>query len=382
VYRATVYAPQPSAAQLYRDERAFPSAVLRYTRFSLPAQIKSSVETSARRSEAELGSIQLPREPPASARATISAIGNSSYAAVYDTARRLARGRRAEYAVVSAVERYLRHGFTYDLTPKLTALPLVTFLTRSRHGYCQQFSGAMALMLRMDGIPARVGVGFEPRIRQAARSQWVVRAIDAHAWTEAFFPSIGWVSFDPTPPETAPSAAAARLSKGSLLGARQSRGADAARRPGRRGPLTAGPSGPAAAAGGVPAGVFVAGGLIALLCLGGVLARRRLDEALRNGDRAIAVEARAGAERAGLAGGGGATLASIGLRLDARTDAAALAYLAAVSDARFGPAGRGGATAAGRAALRRSLGRGRRLRTRLALIALIPPLRVRKRRQA
>ena len=40
--------------------------------------------------------------------------------------------------------------------------PLAAFLFRDRVGYCQQFSGAMALMLRMVGIPARVAAGFTP----------------------------------------------------------------------------------------------------------------------------------------------------------------------------------------------------------------------------
>jgi protein-glutamine gamma-glutamyltransferase len=59
------------------------------------------------------------------------------------------------------------------------------------------------LMLRMDGIPARIAAGFLPGSYDAATRQWVVRAVDAHSWVEVYFTGIGWVPFDPTPPRVA-----------------------------------------------------------------------------------------------------------------------------------------------------------------------------------
>ena len=55
-------------------------------------------------------------------------------------------------------------------------------------GYCQQFSGAMALLLRMGGVPARVGAGFSPGTLDSDRDEYVVRDLDAHSWVEAYFP--------------------------------------------------------------------------------------------------------------------------------------------------------------------------------------------------
>ena len=52
--------------------------------------------------------------------------------------------------------------------------PLVAFVTRTKAGYCQHFAGAMAAMLRMLGIPARVAVGFtsgEARGRNVGRDR-------------------------------------------------------------------------------------------------------------------------------------------------------------------------------------------------------------------
>ena len=57
--------------------------------------------------------------------------------------------------------RYLSHGYIYDREPAAAgSYPLATFLFRAGAGYCQQFAGAMALLLRMGGVPARVAAGF------------------------------------------------------------------------------------------------------------------------------------------------------------------------------------------------------------------------------
>ena len=77
--------------------------------------------------------------------------------------------------------------------------PLESFLFKDKFGYCQQFAGAMALLLRMGGIPARVAVGFTTGNYDNGAHDYVVGDVDAHAWVEAWFPRYGWVRFDPTP---------------------------------------------------------------------------------------------------------------------------------------------------------------------------------------
>jgi transglutaminase-like putative cysteine protease len=89
--------------------------------------------------------------------------------------------------------------FTYDLStaPGNGDDAMVEFLTRGRRGYCEQFASAMTAMLRTVGVPARVAVGFT-----AGREAGAVRVVgtgDAHAWVEAWFPGVGWTTFDPTP---------------------------------------------------------------------------------------------------------------------------------------------------------------------------------------
>jgi hypothetical protein len=95
------------------------------------------------------------------------------------------------------------HGFSYTQNPPRSKVPLESFLFTDKVGYCQQFSGAMALLLRMGGIPARVASGFTPGTYDRNTRRWIVTDIDAHAWVEAWFPRYGWVRFDPTP-TTAP----------------------------------------------------------------------------------------------------------------------------------------------------------------------------------
>ncbi len=66
------------------------------------------------------------------------------------------------------------NGYSYDEYPPPTPYPLATFLLLNRIGYCQQFAGSMALLLRMGGIPARVATGFTTGTYDAASKRWLV----------------------------------------------------------------------------------------------------------------------------------------------------------------------------------------------------------------
>jgi hypothetical protein len=66
-----------------------------------------------------------------------------------------------------------------------------------RSGYCEFYAGAMAIMLRAEGIPTRVAYGYLPGDRGIDGTE-VVMAAAQHWWVEVFFPGYGWVEFDPT----------------------------------------------------------------------------------------------------------------------------------------------------------------------------------------
>ncbi|GAA1784294.1 DUF3488 and transglutaminase-like domain-containing protein [Streptomonospora arabica] len=91
--------------------------------------------------------------------------------------------------------------FDYDLSPPSIPEgedPLSYFLFESRVGYCEQFAGAMALLARQAGIPARVAIGYTAGTRTGGDS-WEVTESDAHAWPELYFEGAGWLRFEPTP---------------------------------------------------------------------------------------------------------------------------------------------------------------------------------------
>jgi transglutaminase-like putative cysteine protease len=125
------------------------------------------------------------------------------YELLYRRARELTAGAQTPYAAVFTLEAWFRSqgGFTYDERPPVSqgARPLATFVTQTKRGYCQHFAGAMTLMLRSLGVPARVAVGFTSGSFDASKRRWTVADHDAHAWVEVWFDGQGWVPFDPTP---------------------------------------------------------------------------------------------------------------------------------------------------------------------------------------
>jgi protein-glutamine gamma-glutamyltransferase len=106
-----------------------------------------------------------------------------------------------EYDRAANIELYLQshYGYTLDLTGRKTDDPLAYFLFERREGHCEYFAAAMTVMLRDLGIPARYVGGFLPGEYNDLGGDYIIRASDAHAWVEAYFPGYGWITFDPTP---------------------------------------------------------------------------------------------------------------------------------------------------------------------------------------
>ena len=186
-YTVWSYVPQPSPRDLITSKPRYPPAAARFL---------------------ELGRARLPVfRAPGREREVARLLADdrylalSPYAPVWRLAARIARGRSSPYGVTLAVERWLRSrgGFRYEEQPPQPGAlpPLADFVTRTRAGYCQHFAGAMAMMLRFLGIPARVAVGFTSGTWEDGA--WTVTDHDAHAWVEAWFEGHGWLTFDPTP---------------------------------------------------------------------------------------------------------------------------------------------------------------------------------------
>jgi transglutaminase-like putative cysteine protease len=209
-YFVRAYAPNPTKAQMERAPLGYEDEVQRYTSLQLPRPGESAKEEltgpsfAEREAERALGRetifVPLRGEPPTDwGPRSERMILNSPYAPMYEQALALTQNAATSYDAVKNVERWLQDNFTYAERVPTHDIPLMGFLEDDKRGYCQQFSGAMALMLRMSGIPARVAAGFAPGSYNKDTREYRVRDLDAHSWVEVWFTGIGWVPFDPTP---------------------------------------------------------------------------------------------------------------------------------------------------------------------------------------
>jgi len=127
----------------------------------------------------------------------------SSYqtAALKKLAQEHAGGQDTEIGEVNALANWLSGPqFSYSLGAAVfdSAGGLQSFLTKSKTGFCVQSAYAMTVLSRLLGIPARFVVGYTSGTR-VKNGTYRVMNTDAHAWTEVYFPTIGWLRFEPTP---------------------------------------------------------------------------------------------------------------------------------------------------------------------------------------
>jgi transglutaminase-like putative cysteine protease len=111
----------------------------------------------------------------------------------------MGQGKPAEKA--RRVESYLMENFSYTLNfaGRSADNPIENFLFRYKSGQCEYFASSMVLMLRSQGIPARLVTGFLGGDYNPFEGYYVVRGNNAHAWVEAYLSGEGWRIFDPTP---------------------------------------------------------------------------------------------------------------------------------------------------------------------------------------
>ena len=181
-YTVRSYAPEPTGAQLARSQPRYP-AILDAFREVWPGVYAPPFGA--------------PRRTFLDAHPDIG-----RYYPMLTHALAVTHDAKTPYAATATLLGWFRTtgGFTYTNRPAVyPAAPLVGFVAETRAGYCQHFAGAMALMLRYLGIPARVAVGFSSGTYDTAHRRWTVTDHDAHAWVEAWFRGYGWLPFDPTP---------------------------------------------------------------------------------------------------------------------------------------------------------------------------------------
>lgn len=113
----------------------------------------------------------------------------------------LASGQATPFDTAMVVEEYVRSTIAYneDVNPPPSDQDVVDYvLFESHEGYCEYYASAMAVLLRLEGIPARVVGGYFPAPYDAEAGGNLYREKNAHLWVEAFFPGYGWIPFEPT----------------------------------------------------------------------------------------------------------------------------------------------------------------------------------------
>jgi transglutaminase-like putative cysteine protease len=381
-YAVDAYVPDPSAAEMRAAPSQYPEHLLDYSSFELPrsgdsAKHPKSATESAFSITARTVSGQAPGKPmnPYFERRVLA----SPYAETYRLARRLAAGQPTAYDIVKSVQSYLQKGYQYSEKPPLRRYPLPAFLFQDKIGYCQQFSGAMALMLRMNGIPARVAAGFTPGNYDHVAKEYRVRDLDAHSWVEVWFSGIGWVPFDPTPSLSPASSQSDSLNAPSAArGAAADHGSTGVKK--RLDPKSAASAGSGGDAGGPSSKWWLLGAsllvlvplTLALLWLMSV-ARQRPHFHARGGEGAVA-ELRRALDRLGYQYPARTTLSELERRLKITAGPDAARYVHLLCDQRYARPGAGAPpTARDRRALRRALTAGGGPLARLRGLVAIPP---------
>jgi len=110
-----------------------------------------------------------------------------------------------EYDVAKAVQTYLHSDrFTYNtdiasqMQQRCQGLSTVDCFATIRQGFCEQYATTMTMLMRVKGYPARYVLGYLPGSIDPNSLVQQVTNQQKHAWVEVFFPTYGWIPFDPT----------------------------------------------------------------------------------------------------------------------------------------------------------------------------------------
>ncbi len=122
---------------------------------------------------------------------------------VFDLAEEIAAGHDNPYDIARAVETYLRDYKYNDQIPGPAPEQDAAdyFLFEEKQGYCDYYATSMAVMLRHLGIPTRLAQGYATGEYNPLSGSYQLLEKDAHTWVEVYFPTYGWIQFEPTASE-------------------------------------------------------------------------------------------------------------------------------------------------------------------------------------
>lgn len=97
------------------------------------------------------------------------------------------------------LEQHLRSNYEYtlDTVSNQNNIPLTDFLFGSQRGHCEYYATAMAVMLRQQGIPARMISGYVAHDYNPVTGYYEVKGTNGHAWVQAYVDN-SWVIYEAT----------------------------------------------------------------------------------------------------------------------------------------------------------------------------------------
>jgi transglutaminase-like putative cysteine protease len=115
------------------------------------------------------------------------------------TAATLAEGAEGAAVKIARTEDFFRRQQLVYATSDLPGpdRPLETFLFDKKRGYCEFFASSFALLLRLEGVPARLVGGYHGGNRNDLAGYYTVTEDMAHVWVEALMDDT-WRRIDPS----------------------------------------------------------------------------------------------------------------------------------------------------------------------------------------
>jgi len=160
----------------------------------------------------------LPAAKPGMGVRSLGTMGESDRAALRKLAGEIDGGAQlgaVEFARRATAWLAQRHGYALQMQlPPGTGDALVRWLRSPAPGHCELFAGALVMLERAAGHPARVVAGFEGGDWNGFENYLMVRNSDAHAWCEVYDDTArAWQRVDPTPGATSAAGATTALAE-------------------------------------------------------------------------------------------------------------------------------------------------------------------------
>ena len=117
-----------------------------------------------------------------------------------DLKNEIVSGIEGNYEKAVAFESYLRSNYSYTLDTSVVPNShefIDYFLFEEQAGYCTYYATAMAIFLRLEGIPSRYVEGYVAH-DPLYEGVYEIKQSNAHAWVEAYIEPVGWITFEPT----------------------------------------------------------------------------------------------------------------------------------------------------------------------------------------